>query len=102
MIVVMDTNVLVSGLLKGYGNAGAILRLLVKGTVQIAYDGRVMTEYREVLKREKFNFSCRAVEDLLDLLSNDARGIHRIFPQHMRPGWHSSGDRFPLDHSISS
>ncbi len=75
MIVVLDTNVLVSGLLKGYGHAGAIMRLLVRGTLQVALDARVLSEYREVLSREKFGFDLRAVEELLDQLRRDGLSV---------------------------
>jgi len=65
MIVVLDTNVLVSGVLKPYSPAASILRLVVEGAVQPAYDLRILAEYREVLSRPKFNFGREIVDPLL-------------------------------------
>lgn len=57
MIIVLDTNVVVSGILKPSSPAAAILRLVADGAIQLAYDLRFLQEYREVLGREKFHFS---------------------------------------------
>ena len=56
MIIVLDTNVIVSGILKPYSKAAAILRLVTDGTIQLAYDLRLLSEYRDVLGRSKFSF----------------------------------------------
>lgn len=56
MRVVIDTNVIVSGLLSPYGAPGQIVRMLVSGELEICYDARIITEYREVLNRPKFSF----------------------------------------------
>jgi putative PIN family toxin of toxin-antitoxin system len=71
MIIVLDTNVVVSGIFKPYGKAAAILRLVVSGLLTPAYDQRIMGEYREVLKRPKFHFSEESIEDLLAQIEND-------------------------------
>ncbi|MEW6183315.1 MAG: putative toxin-antitoxin system toxin component, PIN family [Bacillota bacterium] len=71
MKVVLDTNVLVSGLLKGYSNAGMILRLVAGGLVQVVYDMRIVTEYREVLLRPKFGFEKTLIESLLAQIRED-------------------------------
>jgi len=68
MTIVLDTNVLVSGLLKPYSNAGTIVRLVAAGSIKLAYDARILAEYREVLARRKFSFDQQAVEALLDLI----------------------------------
>jgi predicted nucleic acid-binding protein len=49
MIVVADTNVLVSGLLSAHGNPARVLDLLTTGDLKAAYDDRIATEYRQVL-----------------------------------------------------
>ena len=66
MKVVLNTNVLLSGLLKPYGKPAAILRLVLSGALQVAYDGRILSEYRTVLLREKFHFSREMVDALLE------------------------------------
>lgn len=56
MRVVVDTNVLVSGLLKPYGPSAEIVRMTSSGTLQLCHDARVLAEYRDVLHRPKFGF----------------------------------------------
>jgi len=65
MKVVVDTNVLVSGLLNPHGAPGEIVRLLAKGTLTIYYDSRVLREYHDVFRRSKFKFDKTAVADFL-------------------------------------
>lgn len=76
MKVVLDTNVLVSGLLNPYGSTGEVLQLLVKGTIVVCYDNRIFKEYEEVLARPKFRFSKELRGDLLDFIS--AAGVMSI------------------------
>ena len=49
LVVVLDTNVLVSGLLNPNGSPGKILDLIIGNHIQIAYDDRILGEYEEVL-----------------------------------------------------
>ena len=65
MIVVIDTNVFISGVIRPFSKPAAILRLAASGAIQPAYDLRVLSEYREVLKRPKFGFPSDVVEQLL-------------------------------------
>jgi len=71
MIIVLDTNVLISGILKPYSKAATILRLVTDGAIQLAYDLRILSEYRDVLKRSKFNFAQENVEGFLEQIEED-------------------------------
>ena len=71
MIVVLDTNVLVAGLLKPFGPSAAVLRLVLMGMVQTAHDYRILAEYREVLSRPVFGFAPAAVDALLTQIEED-------------------------------
>jgi putative PIN family toxin of toxin-antitoxin system len=71
MIVVVDTNVLVSGVLKPYSPAASILRMVVEGVIQPAYDLRILAEYQEVLSRPKFKFGRELVSSLLDQIEEE-------------------------------
>ncbi len=51
MLVVLDTNVLVSGLLNGNGSPGKIIDRVMDGRIRVAYDDRIMGEYEDVLHR---------------------------------------------------
>ncbi len=66
MKIVLDTNVLVSGLLNPYGAPGEIVRLVASNAVNICYDVRIISEYREVLARPKFQFDPARVQALMD------------------------------------
>jgi predicted nucleic acid-binding protein len=68
MIVVVDTNVLVSGLLSAHGAPARVLDLLTTGDLQAAHDDRIAAEYRQVLARSRFGFQPKAVAQLLDYL----------------------------------
>lgn len=68
MKAVIDTNVLVSALLSPFGAPGRVLDLVFGGSLQVAFDDRILSEYRSVLLRTKFGFEARAVDDLLTFI----------------------------------
>ena len=65
MRIVVDTNVLVSGLLTPFGPPGVIVAQIVSGSVSLCYDGRILAEYTDVLRRETFPFSETSIAALL-------------------------------------
>lgn len=65
MKVVVDTNIIVSGLLTPYGNSADIIRLITNSKLTLCYDSRIYTEYYEVLNRPKFNFKKEKISTLL-------------------------------------
>lgn len=66
MLVVVDTNVIVSGMLNPNGAPGRVVDLIVANLIQLAFDDRVLSEYEEVLTREPFSFPRRQVLAFLD------------------------------------
>ena len=66
MRVVVDTTVLVAGLLSPFGRPGEMVRMIAAGSLSLLYDARIMAEYIQVLKRPKFSFSSEPIETLLD------------------------------------
>ncbi|MCK5491745.1 MAG: putative toxin-antitoxin system toxin component, PIN family [Candidatus Omnitrophica bacterium] len=66
MKLVLDTNVVVSGLLSPFGPPGEIIKMVAFGRVELCYDARIFCEYQNVLLREKFSFDQAQVEDLLE------------------------------------
>jgi len=70
MKIVLDTNVLVAGLLSPFGPCGDILRMVSSGTLTLCIDARVLSEYREVLERPKFSFDHAKVEAILDYIEH--------------------------------
>ncbi len=77
MLIVLDTNILVSALITPFGNASRVLDLVLRGDLRLLYDDRVIFEYREVLIRPKFGFKTSDVDMLIAFL--EAEGI-RITP----------------------
>ena len=65
MKIVLDTNVLVSGLLSPYGAPAGIVGMVSSGVLRLCYDARIMVEYQDVLARPKFQFDQKKVKDLL-------------------------------------
>ena len=64
MRIVVDTNVLVSGLLSPFGPPGVIVSLTAAGRISRCYDARILVEYTEVLHRPAFPFAADAVTAL--------------------------------------
>ena len=78
MKLVLDTNVLISGLLNPQGTPGTILFQLKQSDWKVLWDERIFSEYQGVLGRSKFNFTPSRIHDLLQAIQG--HGV-RIFPQ---------------------
>ena len=68
MKVVIDTNVLVSALLKPYSKPATILNMIIAGQIIPCFDARIFNEYERVLVRKKFGFDPFLVEIFLRYL----------------------------------
>jgi putative PIN family toxin of toxin-antitoxin system len=68
MRVVLDTNVLVSGLLNEAGSPGRIIDLAMEGRFQIVYDDRILGEYEDVLARPELHFKPSRVEAIINYI----------------------------------
>jgi putative PIN family toxin of toxin-antitoxin system len=75
IVLVMDTNVLVSGLLSPHSYSARLLRLALDRQVQIAFDERILAEYREVLARPKFPFYHDQIDALLTQIEEEGLNI---------------------------
>ena len=74
--VVIDTNVLVSALLKPDSVPELILSLILEGEMVLCLSEPIATEYEEVLKREKFKkLDPKKVKALLSRLQSQARWV---------------------------
>lgn len=76
MKIVLDTNVIVSGLLKSQGNPAEVLTLALAGAVQVCYDKLIFAEYAEVLARPRFKFDSKRVSEVLATLDVDGLAVH--------------------------
>ena len=68
MKIVLDTNVLVSGLLTPFGPSGEIVRMVFSGELILCIDARILSEYKDVLHRPKFAFNDDHVNILLEFI----------------------------------
>lgn len=68
MKVVLDTNVLVSGLISTRGSCGWILKLTFGGFLQPCVDERILCEYETVLRRSLFRIDPENVAEALNVI----------------------------------
>ncbi len=75
MLVVIDTNILVSALWSRNGAPAKVFSMIIRGRLIPCYDYRILSEYRDVLKRPKFKFSDGEVNSLLDWIETNGRSV---------------------------
>ena len=75
MKVVLDTNVLVSGLMTTGGTCATILNLLTDDRLTAALDGRIMDEYRRVCVEPRLGLDAEAVQEFLRFLDDFAEKV---------------------------
>jgi putative PIN family toxin of toxin-antitoxin system len=75
MKIVLDTNVVVSGLLQSLGNPALVFRLTLAGAVRVCHDESILAEYAEVLARPRFKLDPKRVREELTKLETDGLTI---------------------------
>ena len=75
MLVVIDTNILVSAFWSKQGNPSKIIGLVQNRVITPCYDYRILAEYKEVLMRSKFKFEMWEVCDLLAQIQHDGLSV---------------------------
>lgn len=75
MRVVLDTNVLVSGLISSSGPPAMVLRLVMAGKIDLLVDARILSEYTDVLSRPKLGFDTQQTGLLLDFFEHTAETV---------------------------
>lgn len=73
MRIVLDTNVLVPGLLSPIGPPADVVRLVAAGALRLGVEARSFEEYRLVLARSRFGFDATRVGEPFSQL--DADGV---------------------------
>lgn len=68
MRVVLDTNVLVSGLISPEGPCGQVLRLLAEDVLQPCLDERILAEYEAVLLRPELQIDSEDVAGTIEII----------------------------------
>lgn len=70
MRIVLDTSVLVSGVLKPHSIPSSILNAILDERVTVVVDDRILVEYRDVLERPKFDFPPNYAESVLEFFEH--------------------------------
>ena len=70
MKIILDTNVLVAGLLSPFGPCAQIVRMVSSGDLTLCLDARLLSEYDDVLRRPKFGFRIDKIAALLDYIEH--------------------------------
>ena len=90
MKIVLDTNVLISGLINPSGPPGRIVDLLRSGDLNLVIDDRILAEYVDVLRRDYFNsyFSFTQRDDIIEYLTrNSIYSIGRFVIHDLPDKW---------------
>ena len=67
---VIDTNVIVSSLLKWNSVPGVVLQAVFNGFVVPVYNDEILNEYRNVLNRPKFGFSSELISETISQIES--------------------------------
>lgn len=69
ILAVIDTNVIVSALLNhdGESNPSIVLTNVISGNITPLYNEDIISEYKDVLSRDKFPFRQEDIESTIDL-----------------------------------
>jgi len=70
MKIVLDTNVLVSGMLTPFGVCGEIVRALTSGHLILCVDSRILFEYEDVLRRPRLKIENRMINILMEYIES--------------------------------
>ena len=69
---VIDTNVIVSSMLKNQSIPGQIINLVTGGIIVPLLNEEILQEYIEVITRNKFNFSKTLIENTINVIKLNA------------------------------
>lgn len=72
MKIVLDTNVLVSALLKPHSTPAKVLDAILIGKVTLVISSDIFDEYTQVLTRSKFHFSIDLIEPVIDFVRRES------------------------------
>ncbi len=104
MIVTIDTNVLLAGLISQSGASHQILKLITKEKLTLALSTQVLLEYDDVLKRKEIlkltRLNQAQVEDVLDLLALLAQQNNIYY--RLRPNLRDEKDNLFIECAFAS
>lgn len=92
ILVVLDTNIIVSALLVPAGTQASILLLALRGHIAIAVSPSILAEYEEVLHRPRLKLQPRRVKSALAAIRKVAQLVEPT--QTLSLSTHESDNRF--------
>ena len=77
MKAVLDTNVLVSGMINPVGTPGRLVDMVRAGGLRLVVDDRILLEYADVLRRAELRpyFSSADADAIIDFLRHDTEPV---------------------------
>ncbi len=78
MKIVLDTTVLVAGLLTPGGACGQVLDLVIEGVVETCVDERILSEYEMVLRRPRLAIPPGDARTVLDIIRRTAERVAAV------------------------
>lgn len=78
IFAVIDTNVLVSALIKKESNPGKIVQNTLAGIIKPIYSKGIIAEYKEVLHRKKFKFSNAVINSIIQNIIKNGKELSGI------------------------
>ncbi len=75
MRIVLDTNVLLSGILTPHGAPGSVVNAVLDNRFTVLLDDCILLEYRDVLKRPRFAFPSHYVQALLEFFEHHGEHV---------------------------
>lgn len=86
MRIVLDTNVLVSGLMNPHGVPGRIVDLLLNGKLSLLYDDRILSEYRDVLERSYLGIELSLAQAVMSYIRLSGEQVSALpLPEDLLP-----------------
>ncbi len=73
--LVLDTNVLVSGMLSSAGPPGALVGLLLDGQLMAVHCDSILEEYRDVLARPKFDLRPSEITTIVEQIQRGGLSV---------------------------
>lgn len=84
MMVVLDTNVIVSGIINPHGIPAKILNMVINGKITLVLYSRIFSEYKSALTSPKFSFPKEYVNVLLEFIKKKAVFVSPA-PANLKP-----------------
>ena len=95
---VIDTNVVVSGLLNPHGPSARVLDAVLDGRLKLVYDARILAEYRDVLHRPRLKLA----PDKITAFLNGLQGQTKVTPSPLAVAGPDADDIVFVDAALAT